>query len=283
MEGTVVGEGASRSLMVRDDLLAILLPMAIIFVAEAFFFDGQLETVVAIHALNVLVCLFVPMALRADPFIFQAFSLVSILRILNVGMPSFDTLTLHWLPVIYAPMIVVAVLMLREENTERVSGGETPIGMVTLRTKEGMHTFLYNWRDLPIPILAGYLLANIEFTILDNGPLGPDLSIDSLLLLGGVMVFFIGLGEELLFRAILQRRLGYRIGVLGAILVSSLVFAAMHSGYSSVPYLFYVFFASVFFGITYESTRSVALVAIFHGALNFFLFSFLPYGELLLF
>jgi hypothetical protein len=52
----------------------------------------------------------------------------------------------------------------------------------------------------------------------------------------------------------------------------------MHSGYSSVPYLFFVFFVGLILAILFWKTRSLVFVAMIHGVLNFFLFSFLPYG-----
>ena len=111
----------------------------------------------------------------------------------------------------------------------------------------------------------------------------PDLGIENLIVLYLVMVFFVGLGEELVFRYILQARLEGVLGALGAIVFASIAFAAMHSGYQSTVYIAYVFLVAFLLGSLYYKTRSLALVSLIHGTLNFFLFSFLPYGYLLLF
>ena len=39
-----------------------------------------------------------PFVLGSNPMIWQSFSLVSMLRVLNLGMPKFATLTIYWLP-----------------------------------------------------------------------------------------------------------------------------------------------------------------------------------------
>jgi membrane protease YdiL (CAAX protease family) len=67
------------------------------------------------------------------------------------------------------------------------------------------------------------------------------------------------------------------------IVISSIMFATMHSGYQSVPYLLYVFSVALFLGVSFYRTKSLAYVTLIHGVLNFFLFSFLPYGYLRIF
>ncbi len=127
------------------------------------------------------------------------------------------------------------------------------------------------------------MLSNVEFNVLGSIKLVNDLNLDSIALLFVVMVFFVGFGEELIFRRILQGGLETKIGLVGAIVLTSIIFAAMHSGYSSIPYSIYVFFVSLFLGYTYHRTDSLGLVSLMHGMINVFLFSFLPFGYLVLF
>jgi membrane protease YdiL (CAAX protease family) len=91
-------------------------------------------------------------------------------------------------------------------------------------------------------------------------------------------VCFIGFGEELVFRALLQSKAEPWIGAYGAVLLSAFLFSVMHSGYSSIPYLIFVFAVGLILAYIYLRTRSLALVSLIHGFLNFFLFSFLPLG-----
>jgi membrane protease YdiL (CAAX protease family) len=116
-----------------------------------------------------------------------------------------------------------------------------------------------------------------EFYVLRNQPMVPDYSFGSFVLLFFVMFFCIGLGEELLFRAMLQGRVQGKLGPAAAILVSSLLFGMMHSGYANPVYMVYVFFVSLVFGYLYYRTNSLLLITVVHGTINFFLFSIVPY------
>jgi hypothetical protein len=93
-----------------------------------------------------------------------------------------------------------------------------------------------------------------------------------------VMVVFVGFGEELIFRGLLQSSVEKQHGKYVAIFVSALMFSIMHSGYQSLPYLLFVFGVGLVLAVAYERTGSLGLVALMHGILNFFLFSFLPFG-----
>jgi hypothetical protein len=138
---------------------------------------------------------------------------------------------------------------------------------------------------------VGYLLANIEYLIIQPPALIPELTILNVVILGFIMLFFVGFGEELIFRAILQERMIRKLGgwltvinsiVLG-IIVASIVFAAMHSIYYSLEYLAYVFIVGLILGNAYQMTKSLGFVSLIHGSINIFLFGFLPYGYLKLF
>lgn len=261
-------------------LLPIALPMAMIMLGEGFLFVGNLDACIILHLLNILVCVMVPLLLRENPIIWQCFSLVSMLRVLNLGTPKFTTMTLEWIPMIYAPVIIVAFLLIRDESL----GIKDYV--MRLRSSLSLSRERPGWKlyYLPLGLAFALLLANVEFSVLSmtiaDLRMVPDMSLESLALLFVVMVFFVGLGEELVFRYLLQTRVQGTLGVLGAIAVSSIMFAVMHSGYQSVPYLIYVFVVALFLGVSYYKTKSLAYVTLIHGALNFFLFSFLPFGYL---
>ena len=262
--------------------IPIVLPMALIIVGEALLFVGNREDCLIVHVLNILICIMVPILLRRDSLVWQAFMLLSMLRVLNLAMPRFTEMTLYWMPMIYAPLIVVGYLLVRDDTLKFQDR------LRNLRRSFNLSRFS-GWKALYL--LAGIILAlslaNIEFEILSMNMsdlrLVPDLSAGSLALLFIVMVFFVGLGEELVFRYILQTRLEGSVGVISAILVTSLAFAVMHAGYESYIYMIYVFCISLILGVLYARTKSLALVTLIHGCLNFFLFSLLPFGYLTLF
>lgn len=263
--------------------LSVAMPMAMVLLGEAFLFVGNMYASIVVHLLNVLMCVMAPFVLRSNPIIWQSFSLVSMLRVLNLGMPKFATLTIYWLPLVYAPVILVAFLLLRDESLGwREYLLKARKFFETRRNPAGWKVWY-----LPAGLLLSLVLANIEFKVLSLNihdlRMIPDLSFGNLAALFLVMVFFVGLGEELVFRYVLQTRLEGVLGVLGAIMFASVTFAAMHSGYQSGPYIAYVFLVAFLLGTLYYKTRSLALVSLIHGTLNFFLFSFLPFGHLVLF
>ncbi len=263
--------------------LSVAAPMSMVLLGEAFLFTGNMDTSILIHLLNILLCVMAPFVLRTNPIIWQSFSLVSMLRVLNLGMPKFATLTIFWLPLVYAPVILVAFLLLRDETLGWKDYLQKVRKLFEIRPK------LSGWKlwYLPAGFLLSLVLANIEFKVLsmtiDDLRMIPSLEIGYIVALFVVMVFFVGLGEELVFRYVLQTRMEGVLGVLGAIMFASVTFAAMHSGYQSGPYVAYVFLVAFLLGSLYYKTRSLAFVTLVHGTLNFFLFSFLPFGYLVLF
>jgi membrane protease YdiL (CAAX protease family) len=263
--------------------LSVAMPLSMILLGEALLFVGNLSASVTVHLLNILICVMAPFLLQANPIIWQSFSLVSMLRVLNLGMPTFATLTIYWLPLVYAPVIIVGFLLVRNESLHLKDYLLKVKKFFELRIRPAGWKLWY----LPAGFALSLVLANIEFRVLSRTIIDlrmiPDLGIGNLIVLYLVMVFFVGLGEELVFRYILQARLEGVLGALGAIMVASVTFAAMHSGYQSTVYIAYVFLVAFLLGSLYYRTRSLALVSLIHGTLNFFLFSFLPYGHLLLF
>lgn len=256
-------------------VLSVVVPTVLIGIAEAFFFMKDLEIPLAIHGLNLMYCILAPFLLNIPPGIFQAFSLVSLLRMMNIGMPVFFDMTIYWLPFIYAPVIVVVFMIAMYGFSD---GGLSLRGLIELargriRDANAKTILLY----ITVGIGLGALLGFIEYQVLGPEKLIPDITLGSLLILGIVMFAFVGLGEELVFRYLLQDRFKRVMGTASAILLASFIFTLMHSGYSQLFYLVYVFFIGLIFGISYERTRSLLFVTILHGAINFFLFSVFPY------
>jgi hypothetical protein len=91
------------------------------------------------------------------------------------------------------------------------------------------------------------------------------------------MVFFVGLGEELLFRGLIQRNLGALFGWKWGLVGTSLLFSIMHLTWRSVPELLFVFVAGMVFGIFYIRTGSLLSSIMIHGVNNAFLVAVCPY------
>lgn len=256
-------------------LISVAVPTTLIAIGEIFFYLQNFEIPLAFHGFNILFCILAPFLLNLPPQVFQAFSLVSLLRILNIGMPVFFDMTIYWLPFIYAPILLVGFMI---ASMEFANGPQTLRSILSLASSKLREA---NLKTISLYLLVGlglgFVLGYIEYQILQPERLIPDLTIGSLVLLGVVMFLFVGLGEELVFRYLLQDRLKTVLGATIAVILASGIFTIMHSGYSNPVYLIYVLFVGFIFGISYEKTRSLLFVTLLHGAINFFLFSVFPY------
>jgi hypothetical protein len=133
------------------------------------------------------------------------------------------------------------------------------------------------WIYLPLSVLASLVFAEAEYMLIGARPLIPDISQINLLELIVIMIFVVGLVEELIFRAILQTRLEEFLGPAAGILLVSLLFGIMHSGYGTPSEMGFTFLMGCFLGYCFYKTRSLPLVIMINGLTNVFLFGALPY------
>lgn len=128
---------------------------------------------------------------------------------------------------------------------------------------------------LSIPL--GFVLGLGEYLTIKTECLIPDLTFENLLKLMLIMVFFVGLIEELIFRSILQTRLEQALSISESLLVTSLLFGLMHSGYGTFYEIFYTSLVGLLMGLIFYKTKSLPFVAALHGFINVFLFGILPH------
>lgn len=126
-------------------------------------------------------------------------------------------------------------------------------------------------------LAIGIVLGTGEYFILRPAPAFPAFEVKYLIRDMIYMLLFVGLGEELLFRGLLQRDLGKVFGVKGGLILASLVFAVMHLTWRSLPELAFVFIAGLILGALYWKTKNLTLPIIVHGANNVMLVAVLPY------
>jgi len=91
------------------------------------------------------------------------------------------------------------------------------------------------------------------------------------------MLLFVGVGEELLFRGLIQTDLMNVFGGKGGLILASLIFMVMHLTWRSVPELVFVFFSGLILGAVYWKTKSMVLPIVAHGMNNVVLVAVLPY------
>jgi len=126
-------------------------------------------------------------------------------------------------------------------------------------------------------LAIGAVLGTMEYSILRPAPAFPTFEVKYLLRDMIYMFLFVGLGEELLFRGLLQIDLMKVFGVKGGLILASLMFAVMHLTWRSLPELGFVFIAGLILGFLYWKTKNLALPIIVHGVNNVMLVAVLPY------
>jgi membrane protease YdiL (CAAX protease family) len=183
------------------------------------------------------------------------------MRIVNLSIPVFYETTLYSLVFIYSLLAVPAIIAATNQGFTR-----TQLGI----------TFKRMWIYFPLSILLGLLLAEGEYLIIGTNYLIPDLSIFNLLTLGIIMVFFVGIVEEIIFRSVLQNRLQIVLGNWTGLILTSILFGLMHSGYGNIYEVLYASFVGLFIGFLFYRTRSLPFVALIHGFINVFLFGVIP-------
>ena len=128
-----------------------------------------------------------------------------------------------------------------------------------------------------IGIILGIPMGAGEYFIIYPAATFPTFEVKYLLRDLFYMLCFVGLGEELLFRGLLQRDLTNALNWKWGIFLASLMFAVMHLTWRSIPELFFVFFAGVILGYLYYKTKSLVAPIVMHGIGNVTLVAIMPY------
>ena len=131
-------------------------------------------------------------------------------------------------------------------------------------------------------ILSSVVLATTETeaapnTVAETGAQNPEI----LLFLIPASLLLIGPGEELLYRGVIQNRLGEALPAPAAIVLASLLFASIHyfslagAPRARLVSISVLVLPTLVFGTAYELTDNIAVPALIHGAYNATLFSLL--------
>lgn len=245
------------------DTYVISIAMLMIILAELLLYSGNYRAGVTLHVIT-LIALSVSSIWIDGTHVarsLQVLTLLPILRLLNMSMPVFSEMTINLYVYIYAPLIVPAYLVIRHQN----------ISKETL----GVH-FKNMAKYVPLAFIVGIIIAQGEHFTIHAGNLIPDLSIASLLKISIIMIFFVGFVEELVFRSLIQTRFSESFGDFKGLLLASLLFGVMHSGYGTIYEIFFTGFAGLIFGYMFQKTNSLPLITLAHGLVNIFLFGIIP-------
>jgi membrane protease YdiL (CAAX protease family) len=176
-------------------------------------------------------------------------------------MPIFSEINLYSFVFIYAPLTIPLVIAISYQKT-------------TFGKKEYISKKILS--QVPLAILTGLVFGEAGYMVIGNRSLIQDLSPANVLLFIIIMIFIVGLIEEFIFRAILQKRLEKLLGSTGGILLASLLFGIMHSGYGTPFEMVFAFFVGGFLGYCFHRTKSLPFVIMINGLINIFLFGIIP-------
>lgn len=239
------------------------IPIVAIALAELMIYSGRKLPGMEIHALVLLGLSFSIIYIKNKDIqkTYQSFLLLPILRLVDFSMPLFYEEKLYNLIFIYCLLAIpVSIAAINQEFTPAQLG-------ITFK-KIGIY--------IPLSIFMGLLLGAGEYIIVGKNPLIQDLSILNIINLTIIMVFLVSPIEEMIFRSVLQTRLEIVLGGREALIVTSILFGLMHSGYGSIYEIFYITLVGAVIGYLYYGTRSLPLVALIHGFMNVFFFGIIP-------
>jgi len=162
------------------------------------------------------------------------------------------------LPAIYTLVVIACILYVAyrkiDLNYMRLAKGGTPILTQVLAG-----------------LLAGYILGFIEYFVLRPTSTVTMSFIQTLIYIVVVMMVFVGITEEFLFRGLLQRCLEDMLPPWQAISIASLFFALMHLGWLNPVEIVFAYAAGTIFGLMLYKTRSLIAPVIAHGFGNIIL------------
>ena len=254
----------SDSQKVRSALIIVAICMGITLCEWVFVYQDVTYGIILALSAAILIYMLIPIVKMGQPFNDCAESLVLIplYILLTSSLPWFFLTQEFLLPAVYSAILALCTWHIYRKN-------------ISLR-EIGL-----NRKKIPKYILIGTLLGiplgASEYFIITPAAAYPTFEIKYLMRDFAYMVFFVGLGEEVLFRGLLQRDItklfGWRWGLIGA----SLMFMVMHLTWRSIPELGFTLFAGLLLGYLYHRTRSLTVPIIAHGVGNVTLVAIMPY------
>lgn len=240
------------------------IPVIAITFAELLIFGGRLKEASIAYTLLLLALSFSIVVTKKYEIrkVYQALLLLTIFRLVNFSMPIFYDINIYSFIFVYAPLAIPAMIATIHQR------------VVYEKKRDTLRRI---WIYLPFSVLTGLAFAEAEYILIGTRELISDLSLENLLILIVIMVFIVGLVEELVFRSILQTRMEEFLGPAGGIFLSSLLFGVMHSSYGTPYEMAYTFLVGGFLGYLFYRTRSLPLVIMIHGSINVFLFGIIPH------
>jgi len=230
------------------------------------------EAGMAVHAVLLLVLLNHAMALgpaavpptgrmSAEPgrVLVAVLALLPLLRLFSLTMPTRGLSPLFWYLLIGAPLLTAVVLIVRYVHYSpvdaRIWGWSLQQGLVGAT-------------GIPLGIIAYVTFFRV--------PVVESHDIPYLIIGAGILVVFLGLLEELIFRALLQPYLCSLYGATRGVLITAAMSAVFSSGSRSPVTMLFTFVVALCYGWLVHTNRSIMGVAISHGLIGIMTILVLP-------
>ncbi|MDD5700808.1 MAG: type II CAAX endopeptidase family protein [Dehalococcoidales bacterium] len=187
-------------------------------------------------------------------------ALVPLVRIISLSMPLAGLPQIWWYPIIYAPLLIAGIAVMKILNQEPKQVG-------------------FTMKRVPLQLLimlTGVPLGIAEYSILTPQAMVNEFTWQGIWLPALVLVICTGFVEEFIFRGVLQHSMVEAFKWRGIVYVSML-FAILHMGYLSWTDGIFVFLVALFFGWIVNKTGSLLGVSLAHGVTNVMLFLVVPF------
>lgn len=230
--------------------------------AELLIYNGLIQGALGVYLLMFVAVLILPYVVTEKGEVAMAFSLIPLFRLINFGMPVFFESTLLWVALIYGILVIATVLT------------AAALPAAHLRAPgEVRQLFMH----LPYVGGAAIVLGTIEDSVLTPEPLITGLSVSEGVFFVILMIGFIGISEELLFRGVIQSTVADYAGPGSALIVSTLLFVVLHSALFTPEAIVWAAFTGGVLGIYYELTTNWVITGTIRGVANILVYeSFTP-------
>lgn len=254
--------------------ILVISPVVALFIGEILIYLGYPLYGMGIHIINLQ---FITLLIITEkkflsvfedqnikPFL-QALILLLLLRIINMAVPILFVHNIYWISIIYGIMFIpIYLLIIHQELNSKEMG--------LYCDKMYLIPLVY----IPAALCIGIFLSWIEYLIIHPDPVISNLSISNLLVLIMIMFIIIPIVEELIFRSILQSRLEKILGMNHGLILASMLFGIMHSGYGMAGEIIFACLAGLLIGFIFQKTRCLPFIVIIHGTINVFVFGIFP-------
>jgi len=266
-----------------------LLVIFLILAGDGLLFAGYSLLYAGVQALNIIAVAVIVVTLQGGRVqLVEALALISIFGVVSVSFAHVSIIySLAIVSVIFLPLILVVPTVSWYLQVAFYGVMFIPIIAIVAHRKLSRHdlgltgglrlTYL-----IPFGTLIGVGLGLVEYAILGNNPLIPNASATELIRLSIVIIFFVALVEELLFRVLLQPQFIERSGAVVGILITSVLFGALHAIYGNVYELLFTIGAGVVFGVAFYKTKNLLFVVTMHAVDDILLYGVLPFLPLAL-